>query len=480
MLRRNQGEPTSTSSGTGDLAHFKLVRKGYDVEQVDAFLLTQATAWSTELAQARQENADLRAQIARRAQDAQAASLSVKDQASAHPAPPIQQTDVEIIARAETTAARIVAEADQQAQTRVRAALRAQEEVLNQRQENLDARFARSRAQYEEILSALHAKVGELQETREALVGGLETIAAGGLAAIEGLSNELPPTDLTSPAELARRAQPELADAIPSPQDNSGLEAALAAEIRAAAEEATVEDEEEGEFDPLTPAPAGIAESTISDTAAAEAQIANAEDQLINAEAHLASLAERLGNAEPLVAKPRDRVSDLGDDGPDPAQQVADPNRRGAVLVPPSILDEPIGQEAGPGEPEVDTEGFQSIDGQGEHSGSPDHEADHEAEPATDPQPEDEDTDSQPASEASDDELTDTAPADSEIDRTDGTSSDDESDSGRASGTSSDDESESDTSLEAGRRHSCRHRLVRKNCEFARRSRRGNSSGFVS
>ncbi len=420
------------------MANFRIVRKGYDVEQVDSFLLTQATAWSTELAQSRQENAELRAHLARQAQEVEAASLSAQSHAVA-PNAAANQTDVEIIARAETTAARMLAEADQQAQTRVRAALRAQEEVLAQRQQDLDARFARSKAQYEQILSALQAKVGELQETREALVSGLETIAAGGLAAIEGFSDELPATDLDKPAELASSPQPEARSSSPRNLDRtSELEAAVAAEIRAAAEahaaagqhtaaqtggvdfvdpapaevaDPVLADPTLGEVVEPAPADAAIAPVGLADTSTAEAHIADAESQLASAEANLASLEQRLSDtdawapvADDEAAVADDQLAHDDEGETDVAEQ--------RVLVPPSILGSPSEPDAKPepAEPAAETEGFQSVDEEQDTDEVNSEAADQPSEP----QPEDEDVAAVAHDESTDEVDGDGAGADQE------------------------------------------------------------------
>lgn len=65
---------------------------------------------------------------------------------------------------------------------------------------DLDERFERTRAHYEQVLAALDAKVTDLRSTFDALVTGLRAIADGGLANLPPGLDELDPC-LTSPTD---------------------------------------------------------------------------------------------------------------------------------------------------------------------------------------------------------------------------------------------------------------------------------------
>ncbi len=249
----------------GQSKSFGVVRRGYDTDQVDQFLQTQADAWAAELKASRAANEELEARLLAlqneteglRAKEADLAQrleaadhayddLTAKAEREAIEKRRTQDEELaqmridaaayaaEVRAEAEAEAAKVneqavktTSEADAKARAAAEAVLEEHQGVLNQLQSDFDDRFARTKAQYERVLTALQAKVDELTETHQGLVSGLEAIARGGLSAtILGDLEELPGTELgglngnsetssseqdeTPTAELAPEAPPSL------------------------------------------------------------------------------------------------------------------------------------------------------------------------------------------------------------------------------------------------------------------------------
>lgn len=219
----------------GQTKSFDVVRRGYDTDQVDQFLRTQADAWASELAESRAANEELEAKLsalqgdlenlrvqeadlAQRLESADHAYESLTEKAEREMAEKRRAQEEELAqmridaaaysadirAEAEAEAAKVqeqatktTSEADQKARAAAEAVLEEHQGVLNGLQADFDERFARAKAQYERVLTALQHKVDELTETHSGLVSGLEAIARGGLSAtvVDDLE-ELPGPDL--------------------------------------------------------------------------------------------------------------------------------------------------------------------------------------------------------------------------------------------------------------------------------------------
>lgn len=201
--------------------NFEVVRRGYDIDQVDEFLVRQAEAWRNELYDARRRIAELEGDLtrlgaleteveqARRQQDALTMTLQTAAQARDEMLAKAEQ-DVAVLrseaeqqvedqlSEAKVKSAEMVAEAEQEAndvrhQSRMRTdeLMMAQEEQLSQRRSELDTAHAEAKGRYEIVEATMASKIKDLNSMREALVTGLEAIASGGLAALEEVSDVL-------------------------------------------------------------------------------------------------------------------------------------------------------------------------------------------------------------------------------------------------------------------------------------------------
>jgi DivIVA domain-containing protein len=200
---------------------FEVVRRGYDIDQVDEFLVRQAEAWRNELFESRRRVSELESDLtrlaqlevevdqARRQQDALTMTLQTAAQArdemlakaeqdvAALRAECEQEVEQEL-AEAKAKAAQLLGDAEQESsdiryQNRLRTdeLVMAQEEQLKQRQAELDEAHDEAKGRYELAEQALATKIRDLNSMREALVTGLEAIASGGLAALEEVGDVL-------------------------------------------------------------------------------------------------------------------------------------------------------------------------------------------------------------------------------------------------------------------------------------------------
>ena len=200
---------------------FEVVRRGYDIDQVDEFLVRQAEAWRNELFESRRRVSELESDLtrlgqlevevdqARRQQDALTMTLQTAAQARDEMLAKAEQ-DVAVLrsecereveqelAEAKAKAAQLLGDAEQESsdiryQNRLRTdeLVMAQEEQLKQRQNELDEAHEEAKSRYEVAEQALATKIRDLNSMREALVTGLEAIASGGLAALEQVGDVL-------------------------------------------------------------------------------------------------------------------------------------------------------------------------------------------------------------------------------------------------------------------------------------------------
>lgn len=239
---------------------FEIVRRGYDVDQVDEFLITQALAWRGELDSADRRVAELEqelvrlghleAEVEQARQQQQAVSLAlqtaaeIRDKMLAETRTEI--ADLRAVTEAElgkagiesaAEADRLGVEAEEQATALVEAAkqsaaeveeqaraysnelAQAHEEEYSRRREDADERHAATMARYEEAERVQESKVNELNSIRETLVVSLEAIASGGLAAMGEFKALMAPVgvlekvaDATDASPDARAAEEETAD----------------------------------------------------------------------------------------------------------------------------------------------------------------------------------------------------------------------------------------------------------------------------
>lgn len=229
-----------------DRQTFEVVRRGYDIDQVNAFLIHQAEAWRAELldsqlrvrdlegdsmrleqleveveqSRKQQEALTLTFQTAANARDEMLAKAEMdisERQALVEEQVSRVQLDSEaevdrLLSEAKIQATSIVTTAEKEANdARHRARMRtdelmlAQEEQLQQRKAELDETFAESMVRYELAEKSMKDKVTELNSMREALVTGLEAIATGGLSALEDVSDELAAVGITQGDDSAVR-----------------------------------------------------------------------------------------------------------------------------------------------------------------------------------------------------------------------------------------------------------------------------------
>ncbi len=203
-----------------DQQTFDVVRRGYDIDQVDQFLIIQARAWSAELDAARDRVAELEQEVqgigrleaeldeARRQQEALTLTLQTAAQARDEMLAKTEQEIADLQASNDAALTSLRSEAEEQATALVSEARNAASEIEQETQvrslelhREQEDDFARRRAEleqqhidatqrYAEAAKALKAKVEDLNSMREALVAGLEAIAGGGLSAMRG-SEEL-------------------------------------------------------------------------------------------------------------------------------------------------------------------------------------------------------------------------------------------------------------------------------------------------
>ena len=241
---------------------FEVVRRGYDIDQVDEFLVRQAEAWRNELFESRRRVTELEGDLtrlaqlevevdqARRQQDALTMTLQTAAQARDEMLAKAEQdvtamrteceNEVEReLAEAKAKAAQLLGDAEQESndiryQNRLRTdeLAMAQEEQLKQRQTELDEAHEEAKSRYEVAEKALAAKIQDLNSMREALVTGLEAIASGGLAALEEVSDVLAGVgivgnDDSAVHELLGTNQTNGAIASPPPTPHGGPTAGL-------------------------------------------------------------------------------------------------------------------------------------------------------------------------------------------------------------------------------------------------------------
>ncbi len=212
---------------------FEIVRQGYDPDEVEQFLTSQADAWRRALDDAQSRIAQLEAEVHRMAPfEADAANLeheraelgrraeaaaAAQAQRLAELKDDVDRTQREAaadaehqVAEARTRAATIVDEARRSAESESEAIRRRAEEEHQQlearhqqRRAELDRSHAETVDRYDKIETALRAKVEELDSMRMALVTGLEAIATGGLAGMGEVADLMVAAGLDRPAEPA-------------------------------------------------------------------------------------------------------------------------------------------------------------------------------------------------------------------------------------------------------------------------------------
>lgn len=178
---------------TGDDGRFGIVRRGYDIDQVDQFVLDQAAAWRTalqaaeertraaeqELTRLRALEASLEAERESLALDRQRLLAEVKVETERQ-REELAKIRADALDEASTAAAeyaeRSLAEAKEKADGTAR--------ELQERRARMEAEFQATRADYELAEATLRAKVNDLNSMRLSLVTGLEAIAKGGLAGL--------------------------------------------------------------------------------------------------------------------------------------------------------------------------------------------------------------------------------------------------------------------------------------------------------
>ncbi len=215
-----------------DRQQFEVVRRGYDIDQVDEFLVRQAEAWRGQLYEAQRRISELEEGVgqlshleaeveqARRQQEALTLTFQTAAQAkdemlakaereAAEHRRATEEEMLKLRVETETETTRLLAEAtakaddlvrtaeteaaetERSARARVNELLSTGEQQTRERQAELDANHVRTRARYRQAEEALSSKVEELNSMRIALVAGLEAIASGGLAALEGVGDQL-------------------------------------------------------------------------------------------------------------------------------------------------------------------------------------------------------------------------------------------------------------------------------------------------
>ena len=181
---------------------FAIVRQGYDVDEVEEFLVTQAEAWRDALSQTENRVAELEAAMesSRRREAALLEGLQTAAQAREHVMAETErefserraQTEAELnqlisdarasaqaqLAEAADEAARLLDGAELQA-ARIKSESEAE---LVSRMATLETEHREATTRYAEAEADLKVQVKDLNAMRLALVRGLEVIADGGLA----------------------------------------------------------------------------------------------------------------------------------------------------------------------------------------------------------------------------------------------------------------------------------------------------------
>ena len=160
--------------GTGD-NRFAIARRGYDIDQVDRFLVAQAEAWRTAVQTADERAERLEIELAQlRALHSE--TENERTDLAAH------RAEVEAEAASIVEAARAKAAGfEQEALAEARRKVEAEGRRLQERHSRLEADYEATRTAHEKSEERLRAKIADLEETRLALVTGLEAIAQGGL-----------------------------------------------------------------------------------------------------------------------------------------------------------------------------------------------------------------------------------------------------------------------------------------------------------
>ncbi len=191
-----------TNGPLGEIAQldFAVVRRGYDIDAVEAFLATQAAAWAAELRAAqgriaeleaeRHRYAGLEAELVSTRQELDhalenAGSTTEADRQRERQAAEAQAAG--IIKDAEEAAARLLMDAEVQAEATV--ATRAEEQRKQYEHAHERHRAAIERLQETEL--ALRSSVEHLNTTRLSLLQAFEAIAGGGLERLTMFDAEL-------------------------------------------------------------------------------------------------------------------------------------------------------------------------------------------------------------------------------------------------------------------------------------------------
>lgn len=201
------------ASGAGSNT-FSLVRQGYDTDEVEAFLHSQAVAWQTALRQAEQRAVDLEHEL-EKAQRREAALLNGLNSATHARESNRAEVDSELVAKraehekalqklteeteasvaqqlseAETQAANLIQQAEQQ----VAASEAELETTRASRLAALESEHLRKTSSYQQAEAKLVDTIKDLNSMRVALIDGLQAIAEGGLTnakAIDDLLDEI-------------------------------------------------------------------------------------------------------------------------------------------------------------------------------------------------------------------------------------------------------------------------------------------------
>ena len=215
--------------------NFEVVRRGYDIDQVEQFLVRQAEAWRTELFDARRRIGQLETDLtklstleqeveqSRQQQDALTMTLQSATQTRDEMLAQAAEDSSAKLAEAEAAAAQIPADAENEA-TGIRSQGRqqtdkqliAQEEEFRQRGEQLQHAHLEAKSRYEMIEATLVSKIQDLNDMREALVSGLEAIATGGLTAMEDIGDAMAGVGLLDAGQTTAAELPDSPEA-PSP-----------------------------------------------------------------------------------------------------------------------------------------------------------------------------------------------------------------------------------------------------------------------
>lgn len=212
---------------------FQVVRRGYDIDEVDAFLVRQAEAWGEALEESKahvraleEEVVGLKSAAAERerTEHERAVQLESAEVAARQAREDAQREAADIVRTAQTEAAALSQEAEQARQARHAAEL----EKFEALQAELDVRHQDARERYAKAESILKAKVEDLDATRQSLVAGLEAIARGGLSGLNAEANQaLAAVGLAEPAPGVEAEASTGNEAAES--DDSALEIAEAA-----------------------------------------------------------------------------------------------------------------------------------------------------------------------------------------------------------------------------------------------------------